>query len=132
MDWRLALSMIRMINDETFVCGADKNFDFVELKDWLATATRLRDYFVQSFGYKYKEDTNGMPIIKWGQDKKNIIAIVHPFWNVSNLNYDENWLAKTITALRKEVAASGGSLSIIDTFNLHRRPGWCYEKLVIR
>lgn len=132
LDWRLALSMMRMMNDETFVCGADKNFDFVELRGWLDNAKSLRDSFVQSFGYTHKEEVNGLPIIKWGQDKKNIIVIVHPFWNVTNLNYDENWLAKTITALRKYVAASGGSLSIIDTFNLHRRPGWCYEKLVIR
>ena len=132
LDWRLALSMMRMMNDETFVCGADKNFDFVELRGWLDNAIGLRDSFVQSFGYTHKEEVNGLPIIKWGQDKKNIIAIVHPFWNVANLNYDENWLAKTITALRKYKDASGGSLSIIDTFNLHRRPGWCYEKLVIR
>ena len=131
-DWRLALSMLRMMHDKTFICGADKNFDIVELIDWLETATRLRDSFVDSFGYTHKEDVNGLPIIKWGADKKNIIAIVHPFWNVSNLNYDENWLAKTITALRKDVSSSGGSLSMIDTFNLHRRPGWCYEKLVIR
>lgn len=132
LDWRLALSVMRMMHNETFVCGADKNFDFVELRGWLDNAISLRDSFIQSFGYTHKGDENGLPIIKWGADKKNIIVIVHPFWNVANLNYDENWLAKTITALRKYVAASGGSLSIIDTFNLHRRPGWCYEKLVIR
>lgn len=132
LDWRLALSMIRMMNDETYVCGADMNFDFVELRGWLENAKSLRDSFVQSFGYTHRGDVNGLPIIKWGADKKNIIVIVHPFWNVANLNYEENWLAQTITALRKEVAISGGSLSIIDTFNLHRRPGWCYEKLVIR
>ncbi|MBU0488560.1 MAG: hypothetical protein KKD31_11490 [Bacteroidetes bacterium] len=132
LDWRLALSIMRMMNDETFICGADKNFDFVELRGWLNNAASLRDSFVQSFGYKYPADENGLPIIKWGADKKNIIVIVHPFWNVANLNFDENWLAKTITGLIKYVAASGGSLSIIDTFNLHRRPGWCYEKLVIR
>jgi hypothetical protein len=132
LDWRLALSMMRIMNNESFVCGADKNFDFVELKDWLANATGLRDSFAQSFGYTHKEAVNGLPIIKWGENKKNIIAIVHPFWNVTNLNYNENWLAKTITALRKYVSSSSGSISIIDTFNLHRRPGWCYEKLVIR
>jgi DEAD/DEAH box helicase domain-containing protein len=132
LDWRLALSMMRMMYDETFVCGADNNFDFVELRDWLENAKDLRDSFVQGFGYTHKEEVNGLPIIKWGQDKKNIIVIVHPFWSVSNLNYNENWLAKTMTAQKRYVAASGGSLSIIDTFNLHRRPGWCYEKLVIR
>ena len=132
LDWRLALSMLRTMHDESFVCGADYNFDFIELKDWLSTAIGLRNTFAQSFGYKNNEEENGLPIIKWGANKKNVIAIVHPFWNVSNLNYDENWLAKTFTALRKYVGSTGGSLSIIDTFNLLRRPGWCYEKLIIR
>ncbi|MEO8232539.1 MAG: DUF1998 domain-containing protein, partial [Ignavibacteriota bacterium] len=132
LDWRLALSMIRLMNDETFVCGTDRNFDYVELKHWLKDAILLRDSFLQSFGYKHKSDLNGLPLIRWGQGMKNIIVIVHPFWNVSNLNYEENWLARTFTSLKKEVNGSGGSLSIIDTFNLHRRPGWCYEKLVIR
>jgi DEAD/DEAH box helicase domain-containing protein len=132
LDWRLALSMLRMISDESYVCGADNNFDFVELRDWLKTATRLRDSFVQSFGYSHTAEVNGLPIIKWGPEKKNTIVIVHPFWNVANINYRDNWLAKTITTLRKDVSSSGGTLSIIDSFNLHRRPGWCYEKLIIR
>lgn len=137
LDWRLALSMIRMMHDKAYVCGADKDFDggnknFVELKGWLDNAKGLRDSFAQSFDYSHKEEVNELPIIKWGINKKNIIVIVHPFWNVTNLNYDENWLAKTFTELRKYISSSGGTLSIIDTFNLHRRPGWCYEKLVIR
>jgi DEAD/DEAH box helicase domain-containing protein len=132
LDWRLALSLMRIMKDESHVCGADNNFDFVELKGWLNNATIMRDSFAISFGYAHKEEINGLPIIKWGIDKKNIIVIIHPFWNVTNLNYDENWLALTITEVRRYVARTGGTLSIIDTFNLYRRPGWCYEKLVVR
>lgn len=132
LDWRLAISMIRILNDKAFVCGADKNFDFFELKNWLTNADILIRNFAESFGYKNVSNCNDLPIIRWGTNKKNIITVVHPFWNVSNLNYDENWLSKTITSLRQEASNHGGTLSVIDTFNLHRRPGWCYEKLVLR
>jgi hypothetical protein len=132
LDWRLALSMLRIMRDESFVCGADKNFDFLELRDWLNTTKWHRDKFARSFFEKAScEEIGGLPIIRW-QKQKSIIVFIHPFWNVTNLNYNENWLAKTFTEIRKQVTISGGSLSIIDTFNLLRRPGWCYEKLVIK
>jgi len=131
LDWRLALSMMRAMNDETFLCGADGNFDFVELRDWHSSAQQMRNTFAESFGYRHTDEINGLPIIRH-LNRNSIIAFVHPFWNVTNLNYDENWLARTMTEIRKQVSNAGGSLSIIDTFNLHRRPGWCYEKLVTK
>jgi DEAD/DEAH box helicase domain-containing protein len=51
LDWRLGLSMLRVMNDSTFVCGADGNFKFIELQNWLAFATELRNTFAQSFGF---------------------------------------------------------------------------------
>jgi len=131
LDWRLALSMLRVMHDANFICGVDGDFKYPELQGWKENATRLRNTFAESFGYGHKDEINGLPIIRH-LNKSSIIAIVHPFWNVTNLNYDENWLAKTMTEIRKQVSNSGGSLSIIDTFNLHRRPGWCYEKLVTK
>jgi len=133
LDWRLGLALLRVMNDNAFVCGADREFNrYPELKDWDSNTRSLRDRFAESFFYDSNvscEEVNGLPVIKW-KKSKNIIAFVHPFWNVSNLNYDENWLAYAMTEIREFVADSGGTLSIIDTFNLHRRPGWCYEKLI--
>jgi protein-tyrosine-phosphatase len=34
--------------------------------------------------------------------------------------------------IKEHTESNGGKISIIDTFNLHRRPGWCYEKLIER
>jgi len=131
LDWRLGLSMLRVMNDSNFVCGADGNFDFVELRDWLVLATELRDNFAQSFGFSNTEEINGLPIIKWSRQQKNIIMIVHPFWDLRNIR-EANWLAEIKAEIDEYVARSGGNISIVDTFNLHRRPGWCYEKLVRR
>jgi hypothetical protein len=57
--------------------------------------------------------------------------IVHPFWNMRNFT-EANWLAEIYNAEIKDHTESNrnGTVSIVDTFNLHRRPGWCYEKLI--
>jgi DEAD/DEAH box helicase domain-containing protein len=58
--------------------------------------------------------------------------IVHPFWDLRNIR-EANWLAEVKAEIEMIIQpAEMESLSIIDTFNLHRRPGWCYEKLVNR
>ena len=131
LDWRLGFSMLRVMNDSTFVCGADGNFNFVELHDWLAIATKLRNAFAQSFGFSNTSEINGLPIIKFGRNQRNVIMIVHPFWNLRNFS-EANWLAEIYNEVKENVDSNGGKISIIDSFNLHRRPGWCYEKLIER
>tara|TARA_R110000751_G_scaffold123489_2_gene224385 strand:- start:3735 stop:9791 length:6057 start_codon:yes stop_codon:yes gene_type:complete len=131
LDWRLGLSMLRVMDNSTFVCGTNGNFNFVELQDWLSFATELRNSFAQSFGFSNKAEIQGLPIIKFGRNQRNIIMIVHPFWDLKNIR-EANWLAEIKAEIDEYVAQSGGKISIVDTFNLHRRPGWCYEKLVIR
>jgi Lhr-like helicase len=131
LDWRLGISMLRVMNDSNFVCGTDSNFNFVELNDWLAFATELRNSFALSFGFSNIAEINGLPIIKFGRNQKHIIMIVHPFWDLRNIR-EANWLAEIKAEIDEYVTQTGGSISIVDTFNLHRRPGWCYERLVVR
>lgn len=131
LDWRLGLSMLRVMNDSTFVCGADGNFNFVELQNWFAFATELRNTFAQSFSFSNTAEINGLPIIKFGRNQRNVIMIVHPFWNMRNFT-EANWLAEIYNEIKEHTDSNGGKISIIDTFNLHRRPGWCYEKLIER
>lgn len=129
LDWRLGLSIIRLLNDATYKCGADGKFDYIELNGWLEFARGLRNNFAESFGMETVEEIDGLPIIKWGIRNKNVIVIVHPFWDMRNTRLD-NWANKIKNDLLQYTEVSGGKLSIVDTFNLHRRPGWCYEKLV--
>lgn len=131
LDWRLGIAMLRIMNDSSFACGTNGDFNFVELQDWFVFATELRNSFAQSFGFSNTEELNGLPIIKFGRNQKHIIMMVHPFWDLRNIR-EENWLAEIKAEIDEYVAQSGGSISIVDTFNLHRRPGWCYERLVIR
>jgi ATP-dependent helicase YprA (DUF1998 family) len=132
LDWKLALSMMRVMVDSTFVCGTDGNFiSFLELRDWLNFATGLRDNFAQSFGFRHLDNINGLPIIRFGRNQKNVIIIVHPYWDLRNIR-EANWLAEIKAEIDEYTTSRNGRVNIIDTFNLHRRPGWCYEKLVAR
>lgn len=135
LDWRLGLSMLRVMNDSTFVCGADGNFNYTELQDWICYAIKLRDSFFLSFysnsNSAETSEINGLPIIKFGNRQRNIIMLVHPFWSMRNFT-ESNWLAEIYNEIKIHTENNGGQISIIDTFNLHRRPGWCYERLVIR
>ena len=130
LDWRLGLSMMRILNDATYKCGADGIFNqHVELNGWLEFATSLRNGFAESFGMRTVDEVQGLPIIKWHARDKNVIMIVHPFWDMKNMR-EANWIAEIKNELDEYTRSRGGKLSIVDTFNLHRRPGWCYEKLV--
>jgi Lhr-like helicase len=135
LDWRLGLSMLRVMNDSTFVCGADGNFNFFELQNWLDFAKQLRDSFFFSFysnsNTAVRTEVNGLPIIKMGNRQRNVVMIIHPFWNMRNFT-EANWLAEIYNEIKLHTESNGGKISIIDTFNLHRRPGWCYEKLIER
>lgn len=132
LDWRLGVAMMRVMSDSNYVCGTDGNFNqFIELRDWLAFATELRNSFAQSFGFTHLSEINSLPVIKFGRNQKNVIMIVHPFWDLRNIR-EANWLAEVKAEIDHYASSRNGTVSIIDTFNLHRRPGWCYEKLVNR
>lgn len=132
LDWKLGVAMMRIMSDANFVCGTDGNFDqYIELKNWLAFATELRNSFAQSFGFTNMSEINRLPVIKFGRNQKNVIIIVHPFWDLRNIR-EANWLAEVKAEIDDYTRSRNGKVSIIDTFNLHRRPGWCYEKLVSR
>lgn len=132
LDWKLGLSMIRILADENYACGTDGNFNqYIEISDWLEFAKDLRNSFAQSFGFTDLSEFNGLPVIKFGRNLQNVIMIVHPFWDLRNIRV-ANWLAETKAEIDLYSSSLNGNVSIIDTFNLHRRPGWCYEKLVTK
>lgn len=133
LDWRLGLSILRVMNDSTFACGTDGDFSCVELQNWLHFAFKLRDSFFLAFfsnsNLAVTEEVNGLPIIKFGKAQRNVILIVHPFWNMRNFT-EANWLAEIYTEISMHTESNNGKINIMDTFNLHRRPGWCYDKLI--
>jgi Lhr-like helicase len=132
LDWRLGIALLRLFNDADYKCGTDQIFSpFAEINDWLGFILKSGNTFASSFGLGACEEVNGLPVLKWGARKRNVIMFVHPFWDLKNIRVD-NWLAEIKMEVDDYIRTSGGRLSIVDSFNLHRRPGWCYEKLIMR
>ena len=119
MDWRLAVSLLKTFISPDYKCGADDEFSSPELRGWKATAKSARDGFCKSFPKCSIEDFGSLPGFAVGQ--KNVI-ITHPFWN-----------KKATQGLLSQASNKASNKEIfcyVDTFNLLRRPGYVYQKML--
>lgn len=116
LDWRLALSYLKILYDPNYQAGLDGVFSSPELENWLQTAEKLRGNFISYFNTYQAVRWSLLPGFIAGPKR---VLVVHPLWNTVN---PEGILAEAI-------AAAGGDVVYIDTFNLLRRPGWCRERL---
>ncbi|HAO12574.1 MAG TPA: DEAD/DEAH box helicase [Planktothrix sp. UBA8407] len=116
LDWRLGLSLIRVLENSNFQCGLDSDFSTPDLEKWMETATTLRNNFCQSFSCSY-EQFGSLPGFKVGN---KTVIIVHPLWNLEN---PIGVLADAIATLEPD------HIKYVDTFNLLRRSSWCYQNL---
>lgn len=117
LDWRLALSYLRVLLNPNYIVGLDGLFYLPELEGWLETATKLRDDFISYFSGYVPYVWGGIPGFKAG---KRSYLIAHPLWDTRN---PQGILAKA--AAQSEID-TGIEPGFIDTFNLLRRPGWCH------
>lgn len=123
LDWRLGLALLRVMADQNYKCGADNKFDFPELRNWQEFAENTARDFTQSFNLGTRDEQIELPNFKVG---RKIVLVTHPFWKLDDLRED-NWLTEQIAKATMQYGAQ--RVQFTDTFNLHRRPAWCYEKL---
>lgn len=119
LDWRLGLSLLRVLASDNFSCGLDGKFDTPDLEGWLQTASNLRDTFCSSFSSCSPQQFEELVGFTLG-DKK--VIVVHPLWD----------LYKPVGLLADAVAKVEDPSQVVrylDTFNLLRRPSWCYQSL---
>jgi len=138
LDWRLGISLLRILANKDFVVGVDGIFDeFLELKGWSEDTIMLRNSFAESFDFDVLEGF-GLPAVLVSKSRTCYVIIIHPLWNCRiNENGmpdipDDTWLSEGVFKVYQEAQKNGGVIRFIDTFNLHRRPGWCYQKLIIQ
>lgn len=125
LDWRLAVGLLRVLADKNYFSGLkDDDYTHSELQNWLTFAKTLAD--------KMTVDFENIQYAKFGKlhgfciaDTYNVI-ITHPFWNSSSHqpNEESNILTEAMTEAGVE------NLHFVDTFNLHRRPGFCYGEII--
>jgi len=117
LDWRLGLSLLRGLASSDFQCGLDGDFSTPDLENWVQTATKLRDTFCASFSCS-GEQFGTLPGFVVG-DK--MVIIVHPLWNIDS---PQGLLNEAIATVEPSA-----QVRYLDTFNLLRRPSWCYQSL---
>ncbi|WP_341731448.1 DEAD/DEAH box helicase [Microcoleus sp. EPA2] len=120
LDWRLGLSLLRGLASSNFQCGLDGDFSTPDLENWVLKATALRDTFCASFSCSGQQ-FGPLPGLTVGDIT---VIIVHPLWNIDcrqGLLNEANEAAATV--------AEADRIRYLDTFNLLRRPSWCYQSL---
>jgi uncharacterized C2H2 Zn-finger protein len=122
LDWRLGVSLLRLMGDTNYKLGTDGNFEaYPELKDWQNTAKDLLEQLRKSYyndNYSLGKES-GIPYIHTPSDE--YIVAVHPLWSQD--------ISKVKVLAKVKIKLGNKIIHYIDTFNLMRRVGLCYEKL---
>jgi len=122
LDWRLGIALFRLMVDAEYKVGLNGNFDYPELIDWKKQAFGLISTLKQSFDMKCEIHNEGsLPYMKFPDDK--FVFAVHPLWTTDNLNIYLSRAIRNAGARREKVVT-------VDTFNLVRRLGTCYEYIL--
>ncbi|HEY9692455.1 MAG TPA: DEAD/DEAH box helicase [Oculatellaceae cyanobacterium] len=118
LDWRLGLSLLRGLASSHFHCGLDDDFSTPDLDGWVKMATQLRDTFCESFSNCSPQQFGVLPGLVVG-DKR--VIIVHPLWNQNS--------CFGLLANASSTVSVSTQIRYLDSFNLLRRPSWCYQSL---
>ncbi len=118
LDWRLGMSVLRILADERHRCGIDGDFSAPELAGWLDFSGLVRSAFCNSFPSCVPAEFG--PLHGWTISGRTVI-IIHPLWNTA---HPEGILREALDTL-----GADDEVSFIDSFNLHRRMSWVYQRL---
>ena len=119
LDWRLGIALFRLLVDNHYHVGLDGKFDYPELVDWKRRASNLLLSLNESFDLGgVLCDSGSIPYLE-REGKKPIFA-VHPLWKTDETN---EFLAEAIF----DAGYDSDDIITIDTFNMLRRIGTCYE-----
>jgi DEAD/DEAH box helicase domain-containing protein len=117
LDWRLGLSMLRVMANPEYRCGLDGAFSAPELTGWVEKTRKTRDAFCVAFHVE-PHDFGSLPGAVVGDRP---LIFIHPLWNPNDRH---GLLEEAGAALPADV-----SPRYRDTFNLHRRMSWTYLTL---
>lgn len=122
LDWRLGVSLLRVLHDKNHRCGLGGDFKVPEMQDWLSSASALAETCALQLGLTRKavELAVGfeLPVLL---DGDHAFLVIHPFWDTH-----------TMSEVQERAGRLDGvtNVSFVDTFNLHRRMGWCFANIV--
>jgi DEAD/DEAH box helicase domain-containing protein len=117
LDWRLGLSLIRMLSDESHQSGLNGEFATPDMSEWQQLASDLRHAFCESFNCT-PASFGALPGFVVGAHK---VVLTHPLWNTGS--------PAGLVAEAAATASPDNPLQYIDTFNIQRRMSWVYQGL---
>ncbi len=130
LDWRLGISLFRVITDSSYSAGADGNFDYPELKGWKDLAetllNSLNEGFFMGANYQLEKTSEGISYLYDTSGDRKPIIVSHPLWEGVNTT---KILADTVLeiSINNNIDLDSADVITIDTFNLLRRTSNCYE-----
>lgn len=116
LDWRLGMSLLRVLADDSFRAGLDGDFSAPDVEGWIPFARSRRDAFCATFGCQPRE-FGELPGFTVGASQ---VLVVHPLW-------DTYQPAGLLADARSH--ATPAPIRHLDTFNLLRRESWSYQSL---
>jgi ATP-dependent helicase YprA (DUF1998 family) len=139
LDWRLALALLRVMREPGYQVGTDGQFVTPELLSWPEQAKHLLEEFAAGFfttpgAVAEVREIVGpggqmLPALVWGPKLRNLTLVVHPLWELAHTE-EGSWLTAIIKQAKHYVIQQkGGQLQFLDSFNLSRRLGKCYQWL---
>lgn len=136
LDWRLGISLLRMLADNQYRCGSDGVFEgYPELSYYIPGVDKVQTwleeskYLANEFKVNYmtsatvrntQSDEKGLWYL---QDGDRVYVIVHPLWDTTA---ESEWLGGQLAHFDN---LNTGNVKFLDTFNLMRRQSWCFMKL---
>ena len=126
LDWRLGVSILKIVADENYKAGLDDDFSAPELMDWVEYSFKQRDLICKAFA------TDGIVAKKWGKLGGYDIGpyrviIVHELWDCEDVP-DGTILANAIQDAQRNKESK--SIRFVTPFNLARRPSWALFHMV--
>lgn len=120
LDWRLGMSILRTLATSGYLCGVSGDFDFPELMGWLEFANEIRTTFCRAFNACQPREYGPLP--GWTVAGRHVI-LSHPLWNTARPN--------GLMAEARATLSQDDEIRTVDTFNVHRRMSWVYQRLAV-
>jgi len=124
LDWRLGVSMLKILIDQKYSAGLDGDFSAPELRGWIERGNALIESLSNAFPQAVKKCNFGkLPgfILDEDDDERKVI-LVHELWDIKN-PLEHSILAEAVSH------AGSNDVRFIDYFNLHRRASWAIQNL---
>jgi len=120
LDWRLGISYLRLLQNSAYNAGLNNNWNSLELSNWKSYANEMAKILKHYFTNGVCHVINDFSFIE-NNGKK--IVITHPLWDTkSDIFKQQAWL--------RNISQNHNELIFMDTYNIHRRTGWCYQQLI--